>query len=463
MRVASGRAACLAAAVVAGGAAAGAEVGGGAGGPGRVLTAAEMREDLVFLRDVWATKDESFSRDERRAFDRIVTDAIARADRLDFVSFWMAVSSAVALSRNGHTNVDADVPPLPGLPFRAWWFRDGLHVVEAEPAYAELLGARIERIGPHTPEEALRLVAPFISGNDRRIRAVSPQYLRVPALLHALGMAETDAGARLTLRARDGTIHEVFLPVETRPDASRADADGWSVLIPGEAGPPGRWVHVLDAVAERPWAYAKPVDVESRWIDPGRRTLYLRSNQIEGSDGNVLSLEWKVLGLLAAEVVPNRPRAVIVDLRLNSGGNFGNVVLFAQALPRVLPPEGKVLVLVGPSTFSAALVMAAMLKDAGGSRVKLVGSGMGDDQRFWAEGRRIPLPHSGLRIKPSWGYQDWGKPCLDAKRCFWANVAWGPRRRISLRPEVEIEPTFAEYAAGRDPVLERALELARSE
>ncbi len=460
MRMAVGRAACLVA-IAAARVASGAEAEARAGSPAHALTPTEMREDLLFLRDVWARKDESFSAEERRAFDRIVTGAIARVDHLDALSFWMEISRAVALSRNGHTNVDADVPPFPGLPFRAWWFRDGLHVVEAEPAYAQLLGARIERIGSNTPEQALREVAPFISGNGRRIRAVSPQYLRVPALLHALGMAETDAGARLTLRTRDGAIHQVSLPLESPPDASRAGADGWSALIPSDAGQPGRWVHVLDGVAERPWAYAKPADVESRWVDDGRRTLYLRSNQIAGSDGNVLSLEWKLLGLLAAEIVPSRPRAVIVDLRLNSGGNFGNVILFAQALPNVLPPESEVLVLVGPSTFSAALVMAAMLKDAGGSRVRLLGSGMGDDERFWAEGTRIALPHSGLRIKPSWGLQDWGKPCRPVERCFWANVAWGPKRRISLRPDIEIEPSFAEYAAGRDPVLERALELAR--
>lgn len=46
-------------------------------------------------------------------------------------------------------------------------------------------------------------------------------------------------------------------------------------------------------------------------------------------------------------------------------------------------------------------------------------------------------------------------------RCFWPVAIWGPQTQISLRPDYVIDPTFAEYTAGRDPVLERALELVK--
>jgi len=51
--------------------------------------------------------------------------------------------------------------------------------------------------------------------------------------------------------------------------------------------------------------------------------------------------------------------------------------------------------------------MAAMLKDAGAERVIFIGEGMGDNPRFWAEGSPVSLPNSKLRVKPSWGFQDW--------------------------------------------------------
>jgi hypothetical protein len=380
---------------------------------------------------------------------------------MDPVGFWMEVSRAVALARNGHTTVNAGIPPLPGLPFKAWWFRDGLFIVQTESAQASLLGARIDRIGSVRTEEALRSVAPFISGNDRRIRALSPRYLRIPSLLHRLGLIDSPTEVPLALRWATGEEREERLSRRTGTEPVEERAENWEVLIPDALENPGRWKHVLDPLRERPRIYRAPVDVESVWLTGDHQTLYLRSNRIEGGEDQELSLAWKLLGIVATEVVPNRPRSVFVDLRLNSGGNFGNSLLFAQALPKVMPAGGRVYVLVSASTFSAALVTAALLKDAGGSRVTLIGTAMADEDRFWAEGLPIPLPNSGLRVHPAGELQDWSRPGEEVGRFFWANLVWGPKRPIRLDPEIEIDPTFEEYSQGHDPVLEKALELSR--
>lgn len=425
------------------------------------LTPAQMREDLVFLRDDWFRQDKSFSPEHAAEFQALVSEGLERADEYDAVSFWMQVSRAVSRSRNGHTNVNADDPPFPGLPFMAWWFRDGLHVVKAAPPYAHLLGARVERIGTQDATRAVASVAPYIAGIDRRIRVVSPRYLRIPALLHRLGITASDSEARLTFRLTKGSQEEIVLPAEMSGDPGQADSEEWGVLIPSEPRIPGRWLHVLDTVRSRPAIYRDSVDVDYEWLSEGHRILYIRSNRVAGSGDEDMSLTWKLMGLIMTEVVPNAVQVVVVDLRLNSGGNFGNAILFAQALPRVLSAEARVYVLVSGSTFSAAIVTAAMLKDSGGPRVTLVGSKMGDTARFWAEGSRVCLPNSKLSIKPSWGLQDWEEAGLDLARYFWANVVWGPRQRIDLSPEIEIESTFEEYQAGRDPALERVLATPR--
>jgi hypothetical protein len=102
-----------------------------------------------------------------------------------------------------------------------------------------------------------------------------------------------------------------------------------------------------------------------------------------------------------------------------------------------------------------------MLKEVGGSKVVFLGTPMGDDGGFWAEGRPVPLPRSRLELRPGRQFEDWGHGCHDMERCFWPDVIWGPKAPISLQPDEEISPTFAEYAAGWDPVLERALALSR--
>jgi hypothetical protein len=58
------------------------------------LTAAQMRDDLAFLRDTWAPLDRSFSVEQRRAFDDIVAATSAKADQLTPAEFGFAVSRA---------------------------------------------------------------------------------------------------------------------------------------------------------------------------------------------------------------------------------------------------------------------------------------------------------------------------------------------------------------------------------
>ena len=106
------------------------------------LTPAQMREDLVFLRDTWAPMDRSFTSEEHRAFESIVEETLTNADTLSPADFALEVARAVAVSGNGHTEADP-YRYLHFLPIRVWWFTDGLYIVEAEPDQEALLGSRI--------------------------------------------------------------------------------------------------------------------------------------------------------------------------------------------------------------------------------------------------------------------------------------------------------------------------------
>jgi hypothetical protein len=420
------------------------------------LTPPQMRADLVYARDVWKPQDKSFSPAATREFDRMIGQAIANVGRLDPLSFWMTLSRALALSGNGHTMVNDDDPPFPGLPINVWWFRDGLYIVRAQPQYAYLLGARIEKIGRDTPEQALAAVTPYISGHSPWVRSMSPGYLRVPALLHRLSITDSDTETQLTVRLRERSgSRQISLPLASMPDPT----GGWGALLPEPASQKGRWPGVIDSVKSVPLTYQEPVNLSSSWLGPDHQVLYIRSNQIWDFGGP--DIHDKLAALFTTRIVPEHPKSVIVDLRFNGGGNFFCTILFAQALPQLLPPGGHIYVLVSGSTFSAAIVTAAMLKESGGSKVVFLGTPMGDDEAFWAEGQPVPLPHSRLELRPGTQFEDWGRGCHDMKRCFFPDVIWGPKAPISLRPDEEIAPTFAEYAAGRDPVLERALALSR--
>jgi len=414
--------------------------------------AQQMREDLVYLRDTWLPMDKSFTAKSRQKFEALVSASIAKVDKLSPADFALDVARAVASSRNGHTEA-AVGGFLNRLPYRAWWFSDGLYIVRTHPDFSHLLDARVERIGKLAPEEALQLVAPFISGTDERIRVISPVFLTSPQVLRRIGATRDPMKVAVTVRLQNGKRSTLNLGPQQAPDPQAGAS--WSVLIPGDPDMAGRWPHVLDNVRLRPPIYREPVNAASEWIGAGGKVLYARLYE-----RGIPSLEDKLIGILSDEVAPRKPKYVIIDLRLNTGGDFFKSTLFAQALPRLIPPDGKIFVLIGPVTFSAALVTASMLKANGGDKVLFVGERMGDSARFWAEGHYIPLPNSRIPVRASLGFQDWGAGCRDTDPCIWPAAVFGVRN-ISLEPDIEVATSFDDYAAGDDAVLAAALERAR--
>ncbi len=87
-----------------------------------------------------------------------------------------------------------------------------------------------------------------------------------------------------------------------------------------------------------------------------------------------------------------------------------------------------------------------------------VGETMGDNSKFWAEPQTQILPNSQIAVDYATQFEDWGTGCDSISACYWPAFALGVKG-ISLAPEVTVVPTFAEYAAGRDPVLETVLSM----
>lgn len=425
------------------------------------LTPARMREDLTFLKEEWAPLDRSFSDSQRKEFNRRVDDTAAATEHLAPEEFALEVMRAVAIPRNGHTSANVGTFLGADLPVRAWSFSDGLYIVKTHPDFARLLGARIERIGPLTTQEAQDRVRFYLSGTDQRIRFLSPGYLVTPAVLKQIGAVDDTARVPLTVQLADGRTETVELAPakgEDPGDERKASLNrGYSVLIPDDAGLPGRWPHLLDGRTGLPPVYGKRSDVQSHFLDGSKEVLYIRNDMARSVDDTPLSD--KLAGIVLEKILPARPKHIVVDLRFNNGGDFFNTILFSQALPRLVPSDGGVFVLVGRATFSAGITTAAMLKGAGGDKVTLIGEPMGDGGQFWSEGKYVELPNSRIAVRYSPQFHDYETGCFDISDCYWATVAFGPRG-ISIAPETTVDLSFKAYAEGRDPTLETALDLA---
>jgi hypothetical protein len=418
--------------------------------PGATLTAAMMREDLVFLRDTWGPMDRSFSTEARHSFVSALDDAIASAADLTEADFALTVTHAVAMAGNAHTRAEP-FDFLSFMPVRLWWFSDGLYVVRAHPDHSDLIGAEVQRIGNLTAEEALEQMTPLLSGTAEWGRFLSPSYLISLEALHWAGIARSRETADLTLRLRSGETRHVSLGRQPR---GGPPVGGLSLLRPPALNNPDRWPHVLDRIDDVPPSLAPSTDVSHEWLRDD--VVYIRSNQVASSDQR--SLHAKFVETLHEIERRGQPAFAVVDLRFNTGGDLYNTIVFSQMLPALVPDEGRIYVLVGNVTLSAALTTAALLRVTGGDKVILAGETMGDRPRFWAEGRPIALPNSGMPVAPAGGLHDWGDGCGGEEHCFLAAQVYA-QAGVSLDPDVRLAMSFEQYAEGRDDVLEAVIGL----
>ncbi|MGL4968048.1 MAG: hypothetical protein ACRC67_42920 [Inquilinus sp.] len=418
------------------------------------------RQDLELLRKL-PEVDRSFSDGARERFDLRIEGLLAEVAAagpagMDRARFETAITCAVALAGNGHTTVRgvAMGRSLNTLPLRLVWFDDGLYVVSARKALADLLGARVTALGGRTPEDLADAVRPCIGGNDVRARLLSVSLLSSPAALHALGLLPAADAATLAFDLPDGRRIERRIEADPQP-AIRAEGEvRWpaSDLLPTALpADDGSWRHVLSGADALP-LYLQHAD-RAYWQDtPAPDTLFVELRQIRDMPDDSLEA---FLDRVLAEAAERKPKTVIVDLRANTGGDYMLTAAFTRRLPDVLAPDARIRVLTGPDTFSAAISTLARLKHFGGDRVEIVGRPVGDFTVFWGEGGRLTLPHSGLSIRYATAFHDWGRGCGLAQvgSCFWLNYLYGVAGG-ELSPTVTVPFTFADYRAGRDPDLE---------
>jgi hypothetical protein len=414
--------------------------------------AAEARlQDLDYL-SLLTRVDRSFSPASAKAFGERVAALKARAASLDRATFLIGVSEAVAAADNAHTNVDSRAwrVQLSSVPVRFEWFAEGLHVVRARDAAADLLGARVIDIDGIEPQALVKDAARFFGGTQEFARTSSLVYLESPEAIHAM---HADAPAdRMRLRVADIEGRErvaelAALAPPQRPEVSKAGRLLSPVALPDE--PAGVWRAVLDAKATIPESLRAPDrSVHSAELDDG--TLYLHLWQIrDDASGSVDDA-------IAHAAGDKRWRRIVLDLRFDRGGDWPWAFGQVHRLPERLTSDGRLLVLVDNTTFSAAIIDAALAKHYGGPRTAILGETVGDRLAFWAEGNSLVLPNSKLRVLYSTGYHDWARGCREL-RCYWPNF-WYDVGVGYVEPYVRVAWSFADDRRGIDPVLRREVE-----
>ena len=358
----------------------------------------------------------------RGRFKAEVQRLVARAPELGRPELVVGLMRLAALpgERDGHTGLFALDPAhargLHAYPFLTYAFPDGLYVIRA-PANPELVGARLVAVGGIPVGDVVEQVSPLVPRDNRWSRK-----LRLPAWL---ACAEVLEGLRIT---RGGAVRFDF----DGPGGARS-----TTLQPVSAAEYVRTIGFEHELA-RPngpqplWLTNLGESQLVRTIDRGRALYVGYHHTTEPTD----ALAARILRLGRRPAV----RRVIVDVRLNGGGDNTTYrpLLAALATPAI---AHKAYVLMGRTTFSAAGNFVAEVDLR--TKARLVGEPSGGAPNQWGDNELVELPEAGLTVRVASSYWQFGRGPGDP--------------RVAVQPDLPVSMSAADFFAGRDPVLERAL------
>lgn len=392
--------------------------------PAGAIAERALRQDLrTLVRHIRSVHPDRWHDITREDFDAAVSALDERLGDLGRDAFMVEAMRLMALLgvRDGHSGIFPTEQTGHLLPLHLYRFDDGVFVVDATEDHADLVGTEVTRIAGGEIDEVWSAVEPLVPrDNDGSRLARVPQYLVVPEVLHGLGLTQDpSAPIRVTLATDDGGTREVDVePIAASTYATEFDL--WNPLIP-------------PALPARPGAPSFEHADEFRWVGRLDDAVYVGYHVTIG--------ETEDLAARIRRAVGNGAQRVVLDLRFNPGGDNGTYAPLLDALQDpVVDRAGRLLVLIGRSTFSAAGNLATEL-DVSTSAV-FVGERGGFAPNQFGDPSTVTLPNTGIRA--------------NVATVFWRFDGTGSER-LWIEPDVTVPIRSADYLGGRDLALETAL------
>ncbi len=370
------------------------------------------REDLdalwTGLRDSHPAPLGGVTADERVAQVRAIDARIPTLTDDEIVVEFMRFTAAIG---DDHTLVDSQIFAASRLPIVLVGWPDGVRLVRAPAAHAKSIGQRLIRVGAFAIEDVLDELARVQSMTPAWRVRMAPQLLPFAGLLAGMGLVEPGEPVPMTFADDDGAETTISLSPAPLP----ADAAGVKVLGDAVTNQRGAlWHH-------------------AQWL-ADERILYVQYNRCATSPEHDLDA---FVGKLVDHVSQTDVAAIVFDLQYNGGGNsaLGDAMFRRLAAHEPMRRKRGVYALIGVGTFSSALMNAMTLKARHGA--VLIGTDTGGAPDHFGEVRTFALPHSKVKVWHS------------TKRFGRADG-----KRTTLSPDVVAARTFADFVAGRDPLLD---------
>ena len=390
------------------------------------LTAAQWQADVRFLGDELPRRHRNaFHRMKREDFESAVNKLYSAVPTMSDDEIVVELMKLVAMIKDGHTNlIPMQYFQSGAYPLRFYSFADGVYVEKAAPAYAELVGAKVLRVGIKTIDDAMTAIAPVIAAdNEMGVLDIGPMFLSAPEILSGLKIISDKKTLDLVVssggKERSVTVH---------PEAT----------VQNILSPPSEWV---DAAGKKNAPLYLTHSGETYWFEylKDKQIVYVKQNAVQNKPNETLADFYKkVFEFIDANPVDK----LVIDLRNNGGGNNTlNTPIIVNMIRSKINKRGHLFVITGRQTFSAAQNFTNQIEKW--TEAIFVGEPTADHVNMYGDNRPFTLPNSGLVVR--------------ASTLWWQDLDPRDERKWKA-PDIAADLTFADYAAGRDPAFQAILD-----
>jgi hypothetical protein len=399
------------------------------------LTTAQWEADLQFLVAQMRARHVSlFHQTPEGTFGAAVDRLASRLGELDDDQIVVEFAKIATMAGDGHSGILWFPPGDTYYPLRLRYFENELYLDSTTKQNGSLVGARLIGVDRTSSAELLRLMSGVIPHDPENLGLVlryAPTLIVSSNVLHGLGVTNTSGEATFHFE-KGGSVFDVTL----QPEAALTTLFGNIEFvgrvysrIPGwidarKDGPVPLWLQSND----RNWAtYIPTSNVE-----------YVQFNRVlDGSDETLADFFASVF----ASIDRYHPEKLILDLRLNNGGNNTLLTPLLAGIRERAPINRRphLFVIIGPTTYSAAQNFVNRLQLA--AQPIFVGEPTGENVNSYGDPSVFELPNSHIAFGMSTRY--WQDLPGDA--------------RIATAPDLPAPMSIDDYINNRDPAMDAIL------
>lgn len=388
------------------------------------------KADITYLKErMEDTHYRIFDVLTKEQWDNEYSSLLNKIDGLDDEHIMTELAKIIASVGDGHTILfpsDKSDYKFQGYLIKFYKFKDGLYIKGITPEYAQYTGMKVTKIGQMTTEDALKKIAEVVPhDNIFGIDWKSVSYLTYNFCLYGLGINNSKDALKLELEDENGK--------KVNAEIKKAETDFLSSF---HSSNPEGFVFANEKSSNPLPLYLKNAS-DNYWFEflPDINFVYMQVNAIQNKKEEKLK---DFYNRVFRFIDSNNVEGIIIDLRLNGGGNnqLNKYLVNNFIRHEKLNQKGKVFTIIGRNTFSAAMNLTSDLEN--NTQTIFIGEPTGSRPNFIGEINFIELPYSGLKVSASSRY--WQKAASEDNR------KW-------VFPEIYTPLSFSDYKNNVDPAM----------